>query len=77
MHKHTGPSEEVTRTWVMDSEKIARLISDRLEAPPQRLLVVSDFDGTISEVVHDSGRARRLLPGAGEAIQRRGCSASW
>lgn len=62
----------------MDSEKIARLISDRLEAvPPQRLLVVTDFDGTISEVVDDPGRARRLLPGAGEAIQRRGCSASW
>ena len=54
----------------MDSEETARLISERLEAvPPQRLLVVTDFDGTISEIVGDPGRAR-LMPDAGEAIQR-------
>jgi len=54
----------------MDSEEAARLITDRLAAvPPQRLLVATDFDGTISEIVDDPARAR-LLPEAGEAIQR-------
>ena len=54
----------------MDSEEAATLITDRLAAvPPQRLLVATDFDGTISEIVDDPGRAR-LLPEAGEAIQR-------
>ncbi len=53
----------------MDSEATARLISGRLEAvPPRRLLVVTDFDGTISEIVDEPARAR-LLPEAGEAIQ--------
>lgn len=46
------------------------MINDRLEAvPPQRLLVVTDFDGTISEIVENPGRARLLIEAA-EAIQR-------
>jgi trehalose 6-phosphate phosphatase len=54
----------------MDSEATARLISDRLEAvPPRRLLVVTDFDGTISEIVDDPARAC-LIPEAGEALER-------
>jgi len=54
----------------MDSEAVARLIRHRFEAvPPQGLLVASDFDGTISEIVDEPARAR-LVPEAGEAIQR-------
>jgi len=54
----------------MDSEAVARLIKDRFEAvPPKGLLVVSDFDGTLSEIVDEPARAR-LLPEAGQALQR-------
>ena len=54
----------------MASDATARLISDRLAAvAPNRLLVVTDFDGTISEIVDDPAQAR-LLPEAGDALQR-------
>ncbi|HKA09006.1 MAG TPA: trehalose-phosphatase [Candidatus Dormibacteraeota bacterium] len=54
----------------MDSEAVARLIRDRFEAvPPRGLLVVSDFDGTISEIVDEPAKAR-LVPEAVGAIQR-------
>lgn len=54
----------------MGSDATVRLISDRLAAvPPKRLLVVTDFDGTISEIVDDPAQAH-LLPEAGDAIRR-------
>src|SRR5262249_61477274 len=54
----------------MYSEQVARLIRARFEAvPPRGLLVVSDFDGTISEIVDEPAKAR-LVPEAVGAIQR-------
>ena len=54
----------------MTSDATARLIDDRLTTvAPDRLLVVTDFDGTISEIVDDPARAR-LLPEAGDALRR-------
>ena len=54
----------------MGSDATVRLISDRLAAvPPKRLLVVTDFDGTISEIVDHPAQAH-LLPEAGDAIRR-------
>jgi trehalose 6-phosphate phosphatase len=66
----SGRSGTVTNSRVMSSDATVRLIGDRLAAvPPKRLLVVTDFDGTISEIVDDPAQAL-LLPEAGDAIQR-------
>ena len=54
----------------MGSDATVSLIYDRLAAvPPKRLLVVTDFDGTISEIVDDPAQAP-LLAEAGDAIRR-------
>ncbi len=66
----SGRSGTVTNNRVMGSDATIRLIRDRLAAvPPKRLLVVTDFDGTISEIVDDPGQAH-LLPDAVDAIRR-------
>ena len=66
----SGRSGTVTNSRVLSSDATVRLIGDRLAAvPPKRLLVVTDFDGTISEIVDDPAQAL-LLPEAGDAIRR-------
>jgi trehalose 6-phosphate phosphatase len=50
---------------VTDGAGLEQSISSRLrDVPPDRLLVVSDFDGTIAEIVPSSGDARPITEAA-------------